>query len=142
MLWFLSRRAREHVAMIDRHLRPFLRREGFRLNTVRGSGYEWMALYASRRCRLAIYQSARNGEVNALIALPSASTNAGAIRREQGWHYIYGFTREGLSFDELLASVPEHPVGFEKQMADVAETLENHFSMMLARILSPDGGRA
>lgn len=87
---------------------PVLAELGFTLDQIddrpdpeRG-GSRHIVYYRSSDCKMQIYQSSREGEINAMVA-PHDAENEFGLRAEE-WQYITHFTKlPDLPFDELMA---------------------------------------
>lgn len=87
---------------------PVLSEFGFALDQIddrpdpeRG-GSRHIVYYRSSDCKIQIYQSSREGEINAMIA-PRDAENEFGLRSEE-WRYITHFTElPDLPFEEIMA---------------------------------------
>lgn len=129
--------------LVQRTLGPFFERNDFELDAVdENSGTDLVVVYLrSPTCKLQIYSSPRNGEVNCMIAAPDTPNASGAERhRGQRWHYISELSGRdaGASVEELLerrrASRDVGPRTTAQQLEDLRDLLESDFTAACAHL--------
>jgi hypothetical protein len=92
---------------------PFLSDRGFTLDEVdkavdEGGPTGSVAYYRGQDCKIQIYHSSREGEINAMIAPLDAPNEYGLYDRSGKWHYFNDFTKEPyLPLEELLRKMRE-----------------------------------
>lgn len=90
---------------------PLLTRMGFVVNGVDDSVDEGgpkgaVIFYLGQDCKIQIYRSVREGEINAMIAPVGAPDEYGLYNRSRMWHYFNEFADEPkLPLEELVEKV-------------------------------------
>ncbi len=101
----------EFGAEVEDVLGPLMRRLGFEIDEVDdrqddGGRDRHIVYYRSADCKVQVYQSAREGEVNCMIA-PSGVPNQFGLNAQK-WQHITRFSkRPDLPFKELLRAARE-----------------------------------
>jgi hypothetical protein len=116
--------------LIGKRLGKFLKTNRFaEAASIKRDLYE-AYVFRSTHCKLGIYDHRQEGEVNGMLAWPSAPDT---LERKDGWHYVYALKLHGanLSIDELQKRVPEKPRSGEAQLDDIAKVLEREFPRLL-----------
>jgi hypothetical protein len=92
-------------------IEPTLADLGFRLDGYvddidEGGRKVRIAFYRSADCKIQIYESSREGEINAMIAPAVAPDQYGLSNQSRMWHYFNEFTDEPkLPLEELVAKL-------------------------------------
>ena len=75
---------------------------------------------------LMLYDSPRNGEVNARVCLRHLPTSALSGSSEYKWHYLREFVPEPrtMSMEQLLERVPAKPISTEAQLQQIGALLK------------------
>jgi len=117
--------------LIGKLLGPFLSQNGFaRAGRIRRKYYE-AYVFQSARCKIGFYDSPREGEVNCMLAPPSAPNT---LNEADGWRYIYALQLHGANptLEQLQARVPKAPRSRESQLSDIANVLRNEYKRLLS----------
>jgi hypothetical protein len=94
--------------------------------------------YRSRDCRLQIYYSAREGEINCMIA-PLDAPNRFGLTAEK-WHYISRFSkRADLPPQERLRIALAEVQAYENRLDWVRDRIAKHYESAHAAILEKYG---
>lgn len=129
--------------LVRRTLGPFLERNDFELDAVDENSENGLAVVYLRapKCKLQIYNSPRNGEVNCMIAAAGTPNESGAEnRRREGWHYVSELSGRDAdtSVEQLLerrhASRDVGPRTTIQQLEDLRDLLESDFAAACARL--------
>jgi hypothetical protein len=98
---------------------PFLSSIGFDLDAVNndldeGGRKGSVVFYRAQDCKIQIYLSTREGEVNAMIGPRDAPNEHGLYDRSQKWHYLNDFANEPkLRLEELVRKHRDERANFE-----------------------------
>lgn len=89
------------------------------------SGNMEVLFYVSNKCKLCVYRSHREGEINCMIG-------DALIRNDltsNGWSFVNGMNlkKEPMTYEELRARVLRYPRGWQGQLSLLNETLTEHF---------------
>lgn len=122
--------------MVHRVLGNFLSSNGFlrvAAPTLEHARKE-VVLYESPVCRLVIYRSAIDGEVNCKVGVPGA--DFALFDKGPGWFFLMSLVHQGAgpSIEELLARLPNTPRSSAEQLQSVAVNLESHFAKVVASL--------
>ncbi|SON62741.1 hypothetical protein MSIMFI_04269 [Mycobacterium simulans] len=97
---------------------PFLSDLGFTVDEVDSAVDEGpkgsVVYYRGQDCKIQIYHSSREGEINAMIAPLDAPNDYGLYDRSRKWHYFNDFTElPNLPVEELVRKLREERASFE-----------------------------
>lgn len=94
-------------------------------------GRKLAVFYRSPICKVAIYQSQLDGEVNCMIG--SADANNINLDSGAGWFFLSSLLHGGknLSIEELLARVPSVPKSRDEQLCEIASELMQNFDELV-----------
>lgn len=112
----------EFVSMAQTVIGPLMADLGFVWDGVDDSVDEGgrtgaVVFYRARDCKLQIYWSAREFEINAMIAPISAPNEHGLYNRTSKWHYLNEFVpRPDVPLEELVKMLKADRVNFESDM--------------------------
>jgi len=129
----------DFLANVETTLGPLLKKLGFVLDEVDvspdGGGIErHIAYYRSADCKLQIYDSSREGEINCMIAPLSAPNQFGLTTKK--WHYISRFSkRSDLPPQERLRVAIAEAKAYENQLDWVRDRIAKHYESAHAGIL-------
>lgn len=121
---------------------PLLRERGFSLDGVddnpdRG-GSRHIVYYRSDDCKIQVYASSREGEVNAMIA-PLGAPNAFGLRAEQ-WQYFTRFaTRPDMPLAELAQAARAEYESYANPLEWVRDRIADNFERAHTGILEMYG---
>ncbi|OBH00915.1 hypothetical protein A5698_08315 [Mycobacterium sp. E136] len=124
---------------------PLLVSLGFRLdavdNNVDEGGRQGVAVfYRSDDCKLQIYWSAREREINAMIAPVEAPNIHGLYDRSSLWHYLTEFVeRPNLPLEELVPLLKAERANFEsdtKWLTWLRDRISQNFEAARAGVLA------
>lgn len=123
----------DFYTLVQARLSSFLHIKGLKLEECKeiDNGKTSAVFYESNNCKLAIYKSLIDGEVNFKIGRPTAS-NIGLNDGTQ-WFFQSALKNESkdLSLEALLARVPDSPKGSEEQLDQIALDLRNNFDELV-----------
>lgn len=133
------------TAKLQATIGPLLSSLGFTLIEVddgpdEGGIPRHIAYYQSADCKLQIYDSSREGEVNCMIAPLTARNEYGL--RGKDWHYISRFSkRSNLPPEERLRAAIAEANAYDDQFDYVKDRIAKHYEAAHAGILQkyPDG---
>lgn len=97
-------------------------------------GNKVVVFYHSFLCRLGIYKSSRDGEVNCMIGMHNAEIiNFG----ENGWYFFNDLNpnKRELTIEELLKAVPDSPKTSIEQLDELKKNLIDNYSDVLHKLL-------
>ena len=103
-------------------LDPLLLDLGFTLDEIddnidEGGRRGSVVYYRSQDCKLQIYWSSREGEINCMIGPLDAPNEPGLYNRSTKWHYLNEFTKPpDLPLEELVRVLREERVNFESDV--------------------------
>jgi hypothetical protein len=128
---------------VKRLVAPAMRRRGLRLKRRRLSQDRLYAacLFASPRLKLYLYDSIRDGEVNALVAGPDADDSG---EERNGWIYIRQalyLETERPSVEKLLKLVPARARSTEDQLRELIDIFETYHEAILRMVAEPQPER-
>jgi hypothetical protein len=129
----------DFVADVEATVGPLLAELGFVLNGVDGGPDEGgiprqIVYYRSGDCKLQIYDSSREGEVNCMIAPLSAPNKYGLTAKD--WHYISKFSkRPDISPQERLRIAIADAKAYDNQLYWVRDRIAKHYQSAHAAIL-------
>jgi hypothetical protein len=133
----------DFYADVEARVGPLLEKLGFVLDELDdspdGGGIERsIVYYRSRDCRLQIYYSAREGEINCMIA-PLDAPNRFGLTAEK-WHYISRFSkRADLPPQERLRIALAEVQAYENRLDWVRDRIAKHYESARAGILEKYG---
>ena len=119
---------------VEKKLADFLSREGlvYQEEKIYDSGNQISIFYKSSFCKLSIYRSIRNGEVNAMLAGINSPNNN---KLDDGWKYLNSLVNDkNYSIDRLLLNVPNAPKSFDDQLDEVVNKIVINFHSILKTI--------
>jgi hypothetical protein len=129
----------DFAAKVQAVLGPLLMSLGFTLNEVddgpdEGGIPRHIAYYQSNDCKLQIYDSSREGEVNCMIAPLTAHNQYGLTAKD--WHYISRFSkRSNLPPEERLRAAIAEAKAYDDQFDYVKDRIAKHYEAAHAGIL-------
>jgi hypothetical protein len=129
----------DFLANVETTVGPLLKRLGFVLDGVddspdRGGIERHIVYYRSDDCKLQIYDSSREGEINCMIAPLSAPNEFGLTTKK--WHYISRFSkRPDLPPQERLRVAIAEAKAYENQLDWVRDRIAKHYESAHAGIL-------
>jgi hypothetical protein len=98
---------------------PLLSSMGFTVDTIdddfdEGGRTGSVVVYRAPDCKIQIYYSSREGEINAMIGPLDAPNRHGLYDQSRKWHYFNDFTDEPkLSLEELVQNLRDERANFE-----------------------------
>jgi hypothetical protein len=98
---------------------PLLSSMGFTLDAIdnnvdEGGPMGSVVFYRSKDCKIQIYHSSREGEINAMIGPLDAPNVHGLYDRSRKWHYFNDFVDEPkLPLEELVQKLRDERANFE-----------------------------
>lgn len=97
-------------------------------------GRKVAVFYKSPLCKLAIYQSQLDGEVNCMIG--STDANNKNMDSDTEWFFLSALWHRSkdLSIEELLARVPSVPKSRDEQLCDIASDLMQNFDELVENL--------
>lgn len=104
---------------VQKIVEPLLSSMGFTLDAIdndvdEGGRKGSVIIYRAQDCKIQIYHSSREGEINAMIGPLSAPNEHGLYDRSRKWHYFNDFAVEPkLSLEELVDKLRAERVNFE-----------------------------
>ncbi|KUH67864.1 MULTISPECIES: hypothetical protein [Mycobacteriaceae] len=120
---------------------PLLSELGFRLDGVdlnvdEGGRLGAVVYYRSADCKIQVYQSAREGSTNCMIAPLDAPNVFGPHDRSLSWQYLTKFVPlPDTPLEELVESVSFKPKTTAEQLRWVRDIIGEHFEAARAGIL-------
>lgn len=111
--------ADDFVREVQTTVGPFLSERGFAVDEVdsavdEGGPKGSVVYYRGQDCKIQIYYSSREGEINAMIAPLDASNEYGLYNRSGKWRFFNDFTEmPDLTVEELVAELREQRANFE-----------------------------
>lgn len=121
--------------LIDESLSDFFQVYDFNLEEYLAidGGNKTTAIYFSPLCKLLIYRSTRDGEVNCLIGREVADSHN---LNDGNWFYLNSILSDQAekTIEQLLANVPDEPQSDKTQISTIASKLENNFEMIIENI--------
>ena len=129
----------DFAADVDATVGPLLTKLGFVLSGVddgpdEGGIPRHIVYFRSRDCKLQIYDSSREGEVNCMIAPLTAPDQFGLTGRD--WYYISKFSRRSdLPPEERLRIAIAEGKAYENQLDWVKDRIIKHYETAHAAIL-------
>ncbi|WP_139830340.1 hypothetical protein [Mycobacterium triplex] len=108
----------EFLALVQRIIEPRLVQLGFQLDEVRDVVEQGrkasMVFFRSHDCKIQIYYSSREGEINAMIGPLDAPNQHGQYDRSGKWHYFNDFANQPKSsLEELVRQRRDECANFE-----------------------------
>ncbi|WP_407688496.1 hypothetical protein [Mycobacterium sp. HUMS_1102779] len=128
---------------------PLLSSLGFQLDEIdnnvdEGGRRGSVVYYRSADCRLQVYWSAREYEVNAMIASLDAPNEHGLYNRSSKWHYLNEFAETpDLPLEELVQVLKAERGNFEsdtKWLEWLRGRIEKYYSVARDGVLRPAQG--
>lgn len=114
---------------VETRLSSFLQSKGMKLKECRelDNGRTSALFYESTICKIAVFKSLIDGEINFKIA-PATASNAD-LNDNTRWFFSSFLKNEdkNLPLEALLARVPESPKGSEEQLDQIALDLKSNF---------------
>lgn len=100
-----------------------------------------IVFYRSRDCKLQIFDSSREGEVNCMIAPLTALNKFGLAAK--GWHYISNFSakRTDISAQERLRIAIAEAEAYEDRLDWLRDRIAKHYEAAHTGILEKYGTR-
>lgn len=98
---------------------PLLSSMGFTVDTIdddvdEGGRTGSVIVYRAPDCKIQVYYSSREGEINAMIGPPDAPNKHGLYDRSRKWHYFNDFADQPkLSLEELVQKLRDESANFE-----------------------------
>ncbi len=83
-------------------------------------------IYKSKSCKMAIYSSSNDGEINCKLGkIEADNTNING----NNWYYLNSLTgdNEELSIEELLNAIPSTPQGLDEQLLETIDNINKNF---------------
>lgn len=124
---------------------PMLSELGFELDAVddnvdEGGRRASVVYYRADDCKIQIYQSAREGSVNCMIAPVDAPNEIGIYDRSGRWQYLTRFApKPDAPLEELVKSVSFSAKSETEQLERVKQTIAQYFEIAHAGILEMYG---
>jgi hypothetical protein len=109
----------DFTQQVQRIIGPLLSSLGFTLDAIdndvdEGGPKGAVVFYRARDCKIQIYRSSREGEINAMIGPLDAPNEHGLYDQSRKWHYFNDFTDEPkLTLEELVRKLRDDRVNFE-----------------------------
>jgi hypothetical protein len=100
-----------------------------------------VVIYRADDCKIQIYESARSGEINCMIASLDAPNVFGLYDKSAMWQYLPRFAiRQGVPIEEIKKYNPsvEFPT-IEQFLESVRSRIEKYFPIAHAGVLEMDG---
>jgi hypothetical protein len=92
--------------------------------------------YRSPDCKVQIYKSSREGNVNCMIASASAKNKFGPLDKSLQWHYLNEFSpAPDVPLEELVKSVSYKAKTEREQLEEVRGRIAQHYEAARAGIL-------
>ena len=111
------------------------------INVDEGGRQGAVVYYRSRECKMQIYKSSREGNVNCMIAPASAINGFGPHDRSRMWHYLNDFSPpSNVSLEELVKSVSYKAKTEIEQLGEVRDRIGEHYDEAHTGILKKYGG--
>ena len=135
--------ASEFFTDVEATLGPLLREMGFVLDEVddgpdEGGLARNIVYYRSKDCKLQIYYSAREGEINCMIAPLDAPNEFGLNSKK--WHFISRFSkRPDIPLQEQLQIALAEVQSYENRLDWVKDRIIRHYEDAHAGILEKYG---
>jgi hypothetical protein len=104
---------------VQKVVEPLLSSMGFTLDVIdndvdEGGRKGSVVIYRAQDCKIQVYHSSREGEINAMIGPLSAPNEHGLYDQSRKWHYFNDFAVEPkLSLEELVDKLRDERVNFE-----------------------------
>jgi hypothetical protein len=96
--------------------------------------------YRSDDCKIQIYQSAREGSVNCMIAPRSAPNVFGPYDKSRRWQFLTKFSpAPNVSLEELVQSVSYESKTDTEQLLWVKDQIEQYYQAAHAGVLNQSG---
>jgi hypothetical protein len=119
--------------LVQARISSFLLMKGMKLEECKeiDNGKTSAVFYESSSCKLAIYKSLIDGEVNFKVGLPTASNLS--LNDGTQWFFQSALKNgaKDLSLEALLARVPDSPKGSEEQLDQIALDLRSNFDELV-----------
>lgn len=119
---------------VQKEIGPMLLSRGFTLDAIatavdEGGRRGSVVYYRRDDCKVQVYLSARDGEVNAMIAPTDAPNELGAINRSRKWRYFKSFAQQPqLPLEELVRMVPMDFASDEDRLEALKLAIEKNFA--------------
>lgn len=134
----------DFAADVEASVGPLLKTLGFVIDGVdngpdEGGIARHIVFYRSNDCKLQIFDSSREGEVNCMIAPLTAPNQFGLTTK--GWHYISRFSpkRTDISPQERLRIAIAEAEAYENRLDWVRDRIAKHYEAAHAGILEKYG---
>lgn len=133
----------DFLPVVQHALGPFLERNQFEVDAVDESTENELAVvyFRSHECKLQVYSSPRNGEINCMIATTDAPNEWGAKDSQRDtWRFIHELSgrNAGASVEELLerqrVTHDAGPRTDAEQLESIRNLLESDFTAACARL--------
>jgi hypothetical protein len=124
---------------------PLLADLGFTLDEIddnvdEGGRRGSVVYYRSNDCKIQIYQSAREGSVNCMIAPRAAPNVFGPYDKSHSWQYLTKFSpAPNMSLEELVQSVSYKSKTDTEQLLWVKDQIGQYYQAAHASILDQSG---
>ena len=126
-------------------LGPLLEKLGFSLDEIddtpdEGGRPQHVVYYRSSDCKMQIYDSWREGEINCMIAPATAANAFGLVAKR--WQFLDGFTeRPDLSFNDLLRMARAEYAAYDNPVEWVRDRIIKYYDDAHRGILAkyPEG---
>lgn len=110
--------------------------DGVDLNVDEGGMSGAVVYYRSADCKMQVYQSSREGNVNCMIAPLDAPNRFGPLDRSLTWQYLTKFVpMPDTPLEELIESVSFEPKSTAEQLRWVRDTIGQHFEAARAGVV-------
>jgi hypothetical protein len=99
-----------------------------------------IAFYRSADCKMQIYESSREGNVNCMIAPASATNEFGPLDKSLQWHYLNEFSpAPDVPLEELVKSVSYKAKTEREQLEEVRDRIAEYYDDACAGVLRKYG---
>jgi hypothetical protein len=139
--------AANFAADVESIVGPVLRQLGFALDEVDGNVDEGgrqasVVYYRSVDAKVQVYESAREGNVNCMIAPLSAPNEFGPLDRSLNWRFLNEFSpAPDVPIEDLVKSVSYQAKGTAQQLEEVRDRLSEYYQDAHTGILQENGDR-
>jgi hypothetical protein len=136
----------EFLAGVQSIVEPLLAELGFLVDEYvdgvdEGGPKGAVAFYRSDDCKIQVYESARSGEINCMIAPLHAANTFGLHDRSAKWQYLVRFAiRQGVPVEEIMKE--KLPVDFpttSQWLEAVRNRIEKYYAVAHAGVLEMGG---
>jgi hypothetical protein len=136
----------EFLTGVQSIVEPLLAELGFRVDEYvddvdEGGTKAAVVFYCSDDCKIQVYDSARGGEINCMIAPLDAANTFGPYDHSKKWQYLPRFAiREGVPVEEIMKD--KLPVDFptiDQFLESVRNRIEKYYPIAHAGVLEMSG---